>query len=213
MNLDPGILCFDHCSSRIFCISLPDVCPLCRAELTSNTIPFRIPCPFKRAVQNPCSILVRPTEGSFLSEYEPNDDLHVGVTSSAGILFEFDQRGLTRGTPSDEWNQSLVVFGTGRAENVEFWDGALHLTAGSDQWTSEMYDEVQLNCFNFVIEFLKCTRMNIGIDLTAKRTFIENYVSQPILRTLKYVNLYRAIVRDGIFVHPKDPSKNSLYAL
>jgi hypothetical protein len=44
MDTDPGILCFQHCSSKVFCFELPDKCPLCSSHLSTahfRLLPFR----------------------------------------------------------------------------------------------------------------------------------------------------------------------------
>lgn len=69
MNTDPGILCFQHCDKKVFCFELPHECPICQTDLSEaqfKLLPIRIPYPFVRAVQHPCSILIKPTAGDFL---------------------------------------------------------------------------------------------------------------------------------------------------
>lgn len=47
-----------------------------------------------------------------LSDYNNNTDLHIAVTTSQGVIVEFDRHGLRRHTPKDSkssWEQSLVV--------------------------------------------------------------------------------------------------------
>ncbi|KAI5742426.1 hypothetical protein M8J77_007130 [Diaphorina citri] len=69
MNSDPGLLCFTHCGPRVFCFELPEYCPVCHAPLAgeaTSLTPFRVPYPFVKASQYPCSILMKPTHGDFL---------------------------------------------------------------------------------------------------------------------------------------------------
>lgn len=69
MMTDPGIICFQHCGSKIFCLSLPKNCPACKQKLDEAEFklpPFRLPYPFIKPHQHPCSIILRPTTGDFL---------------------------------------------------------------------------------------------------------------------------------------------------
>lgn len=48
----------------------------------------------------------------FFSDYNNNTDLHIAVTTSQGVIVEFDRHGLRRHTPKSNkssWEQSLIV--------------------------------------------------------------------------------------------------------
>ena len=68
-----SILCFEHCGKRIFSLkNIPDACPVCNLLLTQCDLkipPFAVPSPFKKAVDFPCSIVIKPTKGNFLLDY------------------------------------------------------------------------------------------------------------------------------------------------
>lgn len=69
MTSDPGIVCFQHCGKKVFCLKLPARCPACKVDLHESKfklMPFRLPYPFVRASQYPCSVIIRPTTGDFL---------------------------------------------------------------------------------------------------------------------------------------------------
>lgn len=153
---DPGIVCFQHCGSKIFCWSLPPICPACSTDLLGDRfelLPFRLPYPFVKPHQHPCSIILKPTTGDFLklgsysfgdvynhkqtlidcccccwnSDYFNSTDLHIGLTTSTGVIVEFDQRGLRKTfdkTAKCPWAQSLLVDGVPEAW-MEHWDEIL----------------------------------------------------------------------------------------
>lgn len=61
------------------------------------------------------------------SDYNNNTDLHIGVTTSQGIIVEFDRHGLRRHTPTEKkslWEQSLVVETVPEAW-WDYWDETL----------------------------------------------------------------------------------------
>lgn len=64
---------------------------------------------------------------SILSDYNNNTDLHIAVTTSQGIIVEFDRHGLQRHTPKSSevsWEQSLVVKSVPEAW-WDIWDEVL----------------------------------------------------------------------------------------
>ena len=76
--------------------------------------PFALPSPFMRARDYPASIVIKPSKGSFLTDYSNKSNLHIAVTDSRGQVVEFDQSGLRRGGISQsgartDWSQCLVV--------------------------------------------------------------------------------------------------------
>ena len=67
---DP-VVCFQHCEKgvNIVYLEMPALCPLCGQETgatRSELPPFRLPSPFTAAVTAPYSVVVRPTDGTFL---------------------------------------------------------------------------------------------------------------------------------------------------
>nr|CAD7422055.1 unnamed protein product [Timema poppensis] len=139
MDTDPGIVCFQHCSlGKMFCLGLPDSCPFCGALLATahfTLLPFRVPYPFVRAAQHPCSIVIRPSTGDFLNDYPSCKDLHIAVTSANGQVVEFDSAGLQHGR-TDMWQQCLVVKGASRPW-TEHWDRTLQEVSSQDCWTKQ----------------------------------------------------------------------------
>lgn len=69
---DPELLCFQHCApeTRLFCLEVPDVCPVCGQDISPEvdmlTKPFPVPCPFVAASDAKSCLLIRPTKGDFL---------------------------------------------------------------------------------------------------------------------------------------------------
>ncbi|XP_023320239.1 MKRN2 opposite strand protein isoform X2 [Eurytemora carolleeae] len=162
-----SILCFEHCGKRIFSLkNIPDACPVCNLLITQCDLkipPFAVPSPFKKAVDFPCSIVIKPTKGNFLDDYSNKSNLHIAVTDSSGEVYEFDRQGLHRDRTYD-WENCLVLDLSGADPLVlemiqdpdwgEYWDICLNQTAGSDAFTRENYHEDDNNCFNFVLSFL-----------------------------------------------------------
>ena len=58
-----------------------------------------------RAQDHPCSIVIKPTKGDFLHDYQNRNNLHIGLTNSKGFVVEYDSQGLHR---FDTW--ALIVY-------------------------------------------------------------------------------------------------------
>lgn len=65
------VKCFQHCDRHrnIFCFSLPVVCPLCGEDVAITPCripPYVVPSPLRDARYHSCSVIIKPTIGTFL---------------------------------------------------------------------------------------------------------------------------------------------------
>lgn len=182
-------------------------CPECERPIcgddTMQLMPFRLPFPFSKPHENPCSIILRPTHGDFLNDFYNSMDLHIGVTTSRGSVIEFDKRGLSVSSAAIEWNQSLIV-DTVPEPWYDHWDSVLDAmnTTDAGQWTADHYQEDEFNCYTFVLEFL--TRLGYGTLSTMaqhRNRFCEHYIIPRTTAAGKYISLYRKIRDHGYYIH------------
>lgn len=208
MFKDPGIICFQHCKNKVFAIEMLAKCPECHMELIPNQMmPFRLPYPFKKPHQYPCSIILRPTHGDFLNDYFNAMNLHIGITASNGTIYEFDQTGLhkTLSNQSDtsQWSQSLVVE-TVPEPWYERWDHVLREIEKAEhtKWTAIAYHEDAYNCYTFVLDFLQLLNYGMLSAAAQNRTkFCERYIVPRTTAAGKYISLYRKIRDNGFYIH------------
>ncbi|XP_055376616.1 MKRN2 opposite strand protein [Condylostylus longicornis] len=219
---DPGIICFQHCTAKIFSFSLPVKCPICYnklIEISCKLMPFRVPYPFVKAEEYPCAIVLRPTNGDFLNDYNNSMDLHIGITNSKGTIYEFDRDGLrltskglttlygnsTNNTRIANclWHQSLLVENASEAWH-EQWDIILETVCSLSCWNADNYEEETYNCYTFVLKFIQSLKYNRSIFEAAKSKtkFCELYIIPKTVTAGKYISLYRKIQNNGVYADP-----------
>ncbi|XP_071453899.1 MKRN2 opposite strand protein [Hetaerina americana] len=208
MDTDPGILCFQHCGPKVFCFGLGSTCPACGQSLEPDThfmlLPFRVPYPFARATQHPCSVVIRPTNGDFLNDYLNSKDLHIAVTSSSGVVVEFDRSGLQQHLDGDAWKQCIVLNDENAhlEMNKERWDDTLIRISKQPCWSSDSYDENSYNCYTFVLAFLR--NLNCGSLSEAaagsRTSFCEKFIVPRTTAAGKYVSVYRRVRNTGHYI-------------
>ncbi|XP_049960990.1 MKRN2 opposite strand protein isoform X2 [Schistocerca serialis cubense] len=160
----------------------------------------RIPYPFVRASQHSCCIVMKPTNGDFLNDYLNSKDLHIGVTSSKGLVVEYDKNGLQYDKAS-LWKQCLIVDGADESWS-EIWDNTLRHVSSLTCWSSERYNEENFNCYNFVLKFLQELRYGALSAAAVSRTrFCESYIVPQTTTAGKYISLYRKLKKSGCVTH------------
>ena len=111
---------------------------------------------------HPCSVIIKPTRGDFLHDYESGDNLHIALTDSRGQVYEFDRAGVTKRERTREWSKCLVVNlnsvadpdMVGDPDWGEYWDWRLQGISDDGGFEAKNYDEVEHNCMAFVLAFL-----------------------------------------------------------
>jgi len=175
-SLLPHILCFEHCSRKVFSVSnLPEQCPSCSTDLLDCDLkipPFAVPSPFKRAQDFPCSIVIKPTKGTFLADYTNKSHLHIAITDSQG---------------DPDWG--------------EYWDLCLGRTLEGD-WTRETYSEEDNNCFTFVLDFLTQLNQHPFTEwASSKVSFCQKLILPKTVLAGKYIMLFRKLQQNqGLIV-------------
>ncbi|CAD6999709.1 unnamed protein product [Ceratitis capitata] len=177
------------------------------ASISTRLLPFRLPYPFIRASQYPCAIVLRPTTGDFLNDYNNSTDLHIAVTTSTGCVVEFDRHGLRRHRAdntrmSSEWWQCLLV-GDVPEPWYDYWDDILRQICNQpDRWTVSHYQEDSHNCYTFVLAFLQALAYDkLSAAAGSKTSFCEKYIVPRTTTAGKYISLYRKLRDTGIYVH------------
>lgn len=127
-------------------------------------------------------------------------DLHIGVTTAAGTIVEFDKNGLCRHR-NDHWRQCLLL-DQASGPWMEHWDKTLFQVCKQKCWLPQYYNEENHNCYTFVLTFLKELKYGNLSKAAANRTsFCEKYIVPRTTSAGKYISLYRKLKRNGFYVH------------
>lgn len=109
---------------------------------------------------------------------------------------------------SSPWHQCVVLnlANTPDAKDMvsdpdwpEYWDHCLRKTTHDDQqWTREKYSADGLNCFSFVLAFLRSLRTSPFADAAADKVgFCRACVLPKTRLASKYIRLFRKIKTEG----------------
>eukprot|EP00094_Tigriopus_californicus_P004770 TCALIF_04590-PA protein Name:"Similar to C3orf83 Putative uncharacterized protein C3orf83 (Homo sapiens)" AED:0.13 eAED:0.13 QI:0/0.25/0/0.8/1/1/5/0/497 len=206
MSSVPGIVCFEHCGQRVFCLDVPQICPGgCGTALKDCDFllsPFQLPSPFSKAVEYPCSIAIKPTEGTFLRDYRSGHNLHIGLTDSQGKVHEFAEYGL-HSDSNDNWHQCIVINLLAKEFHPvisddpdwkEYWDWTLAQVLASGQWNTNTYHRDEMNCFDFVLTFLRSLRQEPFSSLARDKVdFCQRVILPKTSLAGKYIRLFRKL--------------------
>ncbi|XP_048781185.2 MKRN2 opposite strand protein-like [Ostrea edulis] len=200
----PDVMCWQHCEklTNILCFSVPPVCPLCRQNTStspSRIPPYKVLSPLSRAGESPVSLVVKPTVGTFLRDYDNSTNLHIGVTDTKGTVYDYDEDGVHVGVSG--WEQCLVISLSNRGlapHIIQVWDATLQHIANSKMWTKSNYIEDRHNCFDFVIAFLRqvgFSRENLSAGSRSAMT--HDIILPQMSKVTQYITIYRNVERNS----------------
>jgi len=160
-----------------------------------NTV--TITSPFKLGFGHPYCLVIRPSKGSFLKDYQMYDDLHIGVTDSKGQVYDFD-KGRVHLRPLGFWAECLVIDGGSLTFSTpQQWDDQLALSihlAGSE------YHGGNFNCFDFALGFLGQLGIiseNLLVPKMSQENFrtafTKDWILRPLEKSMKFAMLYRKL--------------------
>ncbi|XP_025082690.1 MKRN2 opposite strand protein-like [Pomacea canaliculata] len=211
----PQLKCCQHCdrNTNIVCLVVPVCCPICQQNTAATQMrvpPYLLPAPFISSTDAPCSLVLKQTVGDFIKDYSSAVNLHIGVTDTRGVCYNFDEDGLHMG---ETWQQCISIpllsmpAVSGHISSSD-WDDRLHIFASPLQWHRQRYHDADCNCFDFVLQFLRflqCHRFqNIdGTDvLSDKKVFCDIFLTQQTAKAAQYISAYRRILQEGFVLVP-----------
>ncbi|XP_012640741.1 MKRN2 opposite strand protein [Microcebus murinus] len=194
---------FDHCKRSIYSFGVPQCCPLCRKDMGSRKLeeaPVSIANPFTNGHGEKCSFLLRPTQGTFLREYDGRSDLHVGITNTNGVVYNYNVYGVQRDETGWEQSISVPLLQPNMYGLMDQWDKYLEDFSTSGAWLPHRYEEDRHNCYTYALTFINCVLAAEGKEHLDKSEFTEKHVVPRTRLASKYITLHRAIEERGFYV-------------
>uniref|UniRef100_A0A1I7ZVD9 MKRN2 opposite strand protein n=1 Tax=Steinernema glaseri TaxID=37863 RepID=A0A1I7ZVD9_9BILA len=183
------------CSTRVLTLmpySKDVTCTSCGKPLLADTELPRaitdIPSPFAMQRDTSCSILIKPTNGSFMS-HRLGENLHVGVSDRESVVYSYAANGVSL-EPSG-WDMTLIVFRLNAITLNETLRS--FLSDHAHYFTRDSYRENGWNCFDFVIHFLAFAKLGRH----SKAEFTRQFVTGPLRSAHRYTALVRKVVDNG----------------
>ncbi|CAH2313193.1 Hypothetical predicted protein [Pelobates cultripes] len=204
--LEKGVLKFSHCGRDIYCSLIPELCPVCGQSAVNSwkleDAPVSIPSPFLNGHWEKCSFVLKPTAGLF-GEYDGCSDLHVGISSTSGFVFHYNETGIHRDDLG--WEQCVSVPLVPPDNYVLFnqWDCYLQEFASLDKWLSLRYNEEDHNCYTFALQFINTIRTLQEKPPLTKKYFTERFVLPRTRRVSKYMTIFREVSQNDFYIVEK----------
>ncbi|XP_061328953.1 MKRN2 opposite strand protein [Pezoporus flaviventris] len=202
---EAAILRVVHCGSAIFCRRAPPRCPVCGRPLPGGLrgAPLRLPAPFRHGHRQPRSFLLRPAapRGGFRG-YDGNSDLHVGITNSNGVVYNYDEEGIHRDEAGWEECISIPLVQPDMFELLEQWDKLLEEFSVREAWLPHRYDEKAYNCYTYALAFINSILTTLGKQQMSKSEFTERFVIPHTKRASRYITLHQELTAKEFYIVP-----------
>ncbi|XP_042736162.1 MKRN2 opposite strand protein [Lagopus leucura] len=200
-----AILRVRHCGAAIFCRRAPPLCPACGRPLRGaglRAAPVRLPCPFSDGHRRPRAFLLRPSAGSFLGEYDGNSDLHVGISSAQGVVYNYNEEGIHRDATGWEQCISVPLVQPDMFELLQQWDHLLEEFSMGEEWLPHRYEEHDHNCYTYALAFINSVLTAQGKQQMNKSEFTEKFVIPQTKNASKYITLHQELTTKDFYIVP-----------
>ncbi|XP_067907926.1 MKRN2 opposite strand protein-like isoform X3 [Heterodontus francisci] len=180
--MENRVIMFRHCEKPIYCFNIPEQCPICGLSLLGRRLedaPVSIPNSFVDGHHEKCSFLIKPTKGSFLREYDGRSDLHVGISNTSGVVYNYIETGVQRDNCGWEECVCVPLVQPDMYSLINQWDLYLEQFSTADLWlpnrsstppcflpfipvdncigwcsAESWYNECEHNCYSYALTFI-----------------------------------------------------------
>ncbi|XP_077642175.1 MKRN2 opposite strand protein [Lonchura striata] len=194
-----------HCRALLYCRRAPPRCPACGGDLRAAGLaaaPVRLRCPFRHGHGQPRAFLIRPSRGNFLHDYRGHCDLHVGITNSQGLVYNYDQEGVHRAASGWEQCISIPLVQPDMWELLQHWDSLLEEFSLEEAWLPHRYEEQQHNCYTFALAFVNRVRQARGRAALSKGEFTQRFLLPHTSEASRYLALQQQLQHSDVYVVP-----------
>lgn len=177
-----------------------------------------LPYPFCAPQSIDHDLLLIPSRGTFLNDFNNRTGLHIGISSGSGTVVEYDRTGikLSDVIQDDRWQQCLrlkfienLMFEASIDDNHHLhslWIKSIEvLISNKCEWNSQAYHSDHNNCFDFALNFINILLNFMDVaKLASNLSEIRNKTSDKIVfcrifvlpqtqQAARYISLYRKL--------------------
>eukprot|EP01080_Neovahlkampfia_damariscottae_P007576 gene7576-11900_t len=150
-----------------------------------------------------------------MKKYTRSSLLHVGVSSSKGMVCNFDDCGYRCDKTGWDWCINIPIPDDPIQKNHltdNEWDLLLEDFTNNCVKNGKKYHSLNNNCFTFAVDFLNSIRF-LGSNNHTKEDLVENFINKPILNFELFLDIYDSL--DGkSFIYENDlKPKNVMIAM
>ncbi|XP_053233676.1 MKRN2 opposite strand protein isoform X1 [Podarcis raffonei] len=202
LDSERGLIKISHCKRDIFGSFVPKHCPLCGQSLFYRKLeeaPVTIPSPFVNGHRERCSFLLKPTTGTFLRGYDGSSDLHVGITNTNGLVYNYNETGVNIAEHGWEQCVSVHLVQPDMYGLLNQWDTYLEQFSAAEIWLPHRYEEHLHNCYTYALTFINCVLSAQKKQQMNKSEFTERFVIPRTRKASKYITIYKEICKNGFY--------------
>ncbi|XP_072522218.1 MKRN2 opposite strand, tandem duplicate 1 isoform X2 [Salminus brasiliensis] len=214
--MDRTVVKFRHCGKDLYTFSdqrnqagsRTALCPACQQSLALGLLdaPVALPCPFTNGHKAPCSFLLGANDGpSSLGEWL-DSELHVGVSNSAGLVYNYTLSGVQRDEHGWEQCVCIPLVPPWRDSLIDSWDKELQTFSSLPTWAAERFQEERefgSCCYGFALTFINHMRSLDGKDSLSRNDFTTVHVLPRVKRASMYIKVYGEILQNGFYMIDK----------
>ncbi|XP_008944879.1 PREDICTED: MKRN2 opposite strand protein, partial [Merops nubicus] len=134
--------------------------------------------------------------------YDGRSDLHVGITNSSGVVYNYDAEGVRRDHAGWEQCVSVPLVQPGMVGLLQQWDELLEEFSVGEAWQPHRYEEQAHNCYTFALAFINSILMAQGKRQLSKREFTEKFVIPQMRKASRYLTLHQALAANDFYIVP-----------
>ncbi|XP_010182679.1 PREDICTED: MKRN2 opposite strand protein, partial [Mesitornis unicolor] len=134
--------------------------------------------------------------------YDGKSDLHVGITNSNGVVYNYNQEGMHRAETGWEQCISIPLVQPDMFGLLQQWDKLLEEFSVGEAWLPHRYEEHDHNCYTFALAFINSVLTAQGKQQMSKSEFTETFVIPQTRKASKYITLHQELTANDFYIVP-----------
>ncbi|XP_009864869.1 PREDICTED: MKRN2 opposite strand protein, partial [Apaloderma vittatum] len=134
--------------------------------------------------------------------YAAESDLHVGITSSNGVVYNYTEEGVGRAETGWEQCISIPLVQPDVFWLLQQWDELLEEFSAGEAWLPHRYNEHDHNCYTYALAFINSVLTAQGKRQMSKSEFTERFVIPQTKKASKYMTVHQALTAHDFYIVP-----------